>query len=107
VAHELSLYLLLTAGGLALVHVGTLLRGRALPWVSFVALGACLSTVAGLWAVHETVWAQARRSPLTGVIWGLSFALGFFAVGAVLAGAWAAGVHGLAAGLRRLRRREP
>jgi len=92
----LLLYLLLTAGGLALVHAALLLRGRPLPWAAFVVFGSALSTVAGLAVLHEPVLAQARRSPVHGALWGVLLALGFFAAGAVIATAWAGCVRGLA-----------
>jgi len=92
---QVLLYLLLTAGGLAAVHLVLLVRRRPLPWAGFVATGAALSTGAGLWVVRDVLLAQARRSPAVGILWTLGLALGFFAAGAVLATAWAVAVRGL------------
>jgi hypothetical protein len=101
------LYLLAVAGGLAAVHLGFLLRRQPLPWAGFIAFGSALSAASGLAVMHETLLAQARRSPATGLLWAVLLAIGFFAAGAVIATAWAACVRGLGLLAGRLRRGEP
>lgn len=102
---QATLWLLLTAGALALLHVVLGIARRGLPLVSFLATGAVASAAAGLWVVRETLALQIDREPLIGVPWAVLLGLGFFAAGAVLAGAWIVVARGTGAGLHRLMRR--
>lgn len=103
---QVLVYLLLTVGGLALLHaVMAVLRGRGAGGLfAFLACGAVVSTAAGLWVTRQAIQREAEMSVATGVAWGVGLALGFFACGVAVSAAWLGLVKGVARVVGAVRR---